>query len=172
MVLGETEASPKELADLLEENFHRVCEHVRILRDAGVIELVDEDNRRGGTQHIYKASTRLRFDFEEWAELPEAVQAAGTVSTLRIAIDDAIAALRTNAFDSHPRRALLQKPMIVDDQGFADADESALRHLAELEKIAAESAARLIDSGEEGIAVKTLTMIHPAAPRGERSGAV
>ncbi len=167
MVLGEVEASPKELSELLEEPFHRVCEHIRILREAGVIELVEEDRRRGGTQHIYKASTRPLFDAGEWTELPKLVRETGSVATLGVIFDEAAAAVRTGAFDSHPRRVLFQKPMVVDEQGFADADESALRHLANLDRIAAESAARLIEEKKSGTAIKTATIIHPAAPPGE-----
>lgn len=164
MVLGEVEASPKELQELLEEPFHRVCEHVRILRDAGVIELVDEDTRRGGTQHIYKASTRPTLDAEAWGELPKLVQEAGSVSTLSVAFNEARAAVEAGAFDSHPRRVLIQKPMIVDEQGWVEVDESLLRQLAELDRIATESATRLAERGEPGQPIRTALIAHPAAP--------
>lgn len=164
MVLGEVEASPKELEELLEEPFHRVCEHVRILRDAGVIELVDEDTRRGGTQHIYKASTRPALDADAWGELPKLVQEIGSVSTLSVAFNEARAAVEAGVFDSHPRRVLIQKPMIVDEQGWVDLDESLLRQLAEFNRIAAESAVRLAAQGESGQPVRTALLAHPAAP--------
>lgn len=164
MVLGEVEASPKELAEILEHDFHRVCEQVRLLRDSGYIELVAEDQRRGGTQHFYKATIRPLLDADEWAQLPRLARESISVSILRVIIDDAAAAINSGDFDAHPNRALLQKPMVVDEQGYKDADASALRHLAELNKIAAESAGRLISSGEQGIAVKTATIVHTAAP--------
>lgn len=161
LVLGEIEASPKELSELLDEDFHRVCEHVRILKKADMIELVDEDSRRGGIQHVYKANVRPLIEANEWALVPKFAREANSVAILRIAIDDATAAVNEGVFDSHPRRALLQKPMIVDEQGFADADDSALQHLDNLHRIAAESAGRL--AGNPGIAIKTVTIIHPAA---------
>ncbi|HUC00783.1 MAG TPA: hypothetical protein VMS11_13255 [Solirubrobacterales bacterium] len=163
MALGEVEASPKELSELLEHDFHRVCEQVRILRDAGFIELVAEDQRRGGTQHFYKATVRPLLDADEWAEFPLLARESISVSILRIIFDDVAEALKTGDFDAHPHRALLQKPMIVDEQGYEEADASALRHLAELNKIAAESAGRLIRNGKEGIPIKTATIIHTAA---------
>jgi hypothetical protein len=161
LVLGEIEASPKELSELLEEDFHRVCEHVQILKKADMIELVDEDSRRGGIQHVYKASVRPLIEANEWALVPKLAREANSVAILRIAIDDATAAVNAGTFDSHPRRALLQKPMIVDEQGFADADDSALQHLDNLNRIASEAAGRL--AGKPGIAIKTVTIIHPAA---------
>ncbi|HSS32335.1 MAG TPA: hypothetical protein VLL27_03545 [Solirubrobacterales bacterium] len=167
MVLGEVEASPKELAEMLEEDFQRVCEQVRLLRDGGFIELVAEDQRRGGTQHFYKATVRPLLDADEWARLPLVVRETVSATTLRAIFDDATAAMKSGAFEAHPHRVLIEKPMIVDEQGYKDADASALRHLAELNKIAAESAARLIETGEQGIPVKTAALVYTAAPASE-----
>jgi DNA-binding transcriptional ArsR family regulator len=163
-VLSEIEASPKELAELLEQDFQRVCEQVRVLRDGGFIELVAKDQRRGGTQHFYKATRRPLLDADEWAQLPQLARESISASILRVIIDEALAAIRTGDFDSHPHRALLEKPLIVDEQGYKDADASALRHLAELNRIATESAGRLIRNGEEGMPIRTATIIHTAAP--------
>jgi DNA-binding transcriptional ArsR family regulator len=163
-VLGETEASPKELSEMLEQDFQRVCEQVRILRDGGFIELVAKDQRRGGTQHFYKATRRPLLDADEWEELPQLARESISASVIRMIIDDVLEAIRTGAFDSHPHRALLDKPLVVDEQGYRDADASALRHLAELNKIATESAGRLSRSGEEGTLIKTATIIYTAAP--------
>lgn len=168
MLLGEVEASPKELAELLEEDFHRVCEQVRLLRDGGFIELVDEDQRRGGTQHFYKATIRPLLDADEWARLPLAVREAVSATTVRAIFEDATAALRSGDFEAHPHRVLIEKPMIIDEQGYEDADAAAVRYLTELNKIAAASAARLISNGEDGIPVKTATLVYTAAPRDPR----
>lgn len=167
MILGEVEASPKELSEMLEQDFQRVCEQVRVLRDGGFIELVAEDQRRGGTQHFYKATIRPLLDADEWAQLPLVVRETISAVTLRAIFNDATAAMRSGDFESHPHRVLIEKPMIVDEQGYKDADASALRYLTELNKIAAESAGRLVDSGEQGISVKTATLVYSAAPQGE-----
>lgn len=167
ILLGETEASPKELTEALGQDFQRVCEQVRILRDGGFIELVAKDRRRGGTQHFYRATVRPFLDADEWANLPLPVQESISASILRMVFKDAQAALRTGDFDAHPHRVLIEKPLIVDEQGFEDADASALRYLAELGRIALESSGRLTASGEEGISLNTATMIYTAAPPGE-----
>lgn len=169
MILGEVEASPKELSEALEEDFQRVCEQVRLLRDGGFIELVAEDQRRGGTQHFYKATIRPLLDADEWASLPLSVRETISAVTLRAIFDDATAAMRSGDFEAHPHRVLIEKPMIVDEQGYEDADASALRHLTELNKIAAESAGRIIDSGGQGIAIKTVTLVYTAAPPSDAS---
>ncbi len=163
-ILGEMEASPKELSEFLEQDFQRVCEQVRILRDGGFIELVAKDQRRGGTQHFYKATRRPLLDADEWGTLPQLARESISASVLRMIFSDVQEAVRTGAFDSHPHRALLEKPLIVDEQGYRDADASALRHLYELNKIAAESAGRLLRKREEGIPIKTATIVYTAAP--------
>lgn len=163
-VLSEIEASPKELSEMLEQDFQRVCEQVRILRDGDFIELVGKDQRRGGTQHFYKATRRPLLDAAEWEQLPQMARESISASVLRMIISDVLEAVRTGAFDSHPHRALLDKPLVVDEQGYRDADASALRHLTELNEIATESAGRLLRNGEEGIPIKTATIVYTAAP--------
>lgn len=76
-----------------------------------------------------------------------------------------IASIRAGIFDRRPHRALLRKPIVVDEQGFREADESALRHLADLSEIEARSAARLIERDEEGINVATATLVFESAQR-------
>jgi DNA-binding transcriptional ArsR family regulator len=170
MALGEITASPTELAELLEEDFQKVCEQVRILKKAGFIEVVDTDSRHGGTQFFYRATVRPLLDAEEWAQLPRVAREGVTVAIFRRVVNDGIAAIESGDFDAHPHRALLQKPMVVDEQGFREADEAALRHLAELTEIQSRSAARLIGRGEQGIRIKTVTIVHKAAEEDQDPG--
>lgn len=166
MALGNREASPKELAEILDEDFQRVCGQVRYLKRNGFIEMVDEDRRRGGVQHFYKAVVRPRVEADDWEHLPEFARRSNSAVILQEIVGDLRAALLSGDFDAHRHRALLQKPMVVDEQGMRELDESALRHLDEQERIEAESAARRIESGERGIPVKAITIVHPAAMSG------
>lgn len=162
MILGEREASPKELADLLDEDFHRVYEQVRILKKSEFIELVGTDSRKGGTQHFYKASVRPVLDAEAWEKFPRLAREIASVSIVRRIFADVLASVEAGVLDDRKHRALLRRPILVDEQGFKEADESALRHLAELAEIEARSASRLVASGEEGINVATATMVFEA----------
>lgn len=166
MVLGGREASPKELAEILDEDFQRVCNQVRYLKRNGFIELVDEDRRKGGVQHFYKAVVRPRLEADEWELMPEFARRSNSGLILQQIVADLRAALLSGDFDAHRHRALLQKPMVVDEQGMRELDESALRHLDEQERIEAESATRRVESGEQGIPVKAITIVHPAANSG------
>lgn len=171
LVLGEREASPTELAEILEEDLHRVCEQIKVLRKYDCVELVDVDHANGGARHTYRSSARPVFEADEWAAFPQLARESDSVAVLQIAFGDAAAAVADGSFDAHERRALLQQPVILDEQGFGEVDDSALQHLANVQRIAAESADRLVKSGEEGIPVKTLTMAHMAAQAQNRSGA-
>jgi DNA-binding transcriptional ArsR family regulator len=163
MVLGDREASPRELAELLDEDFHRVYEQVRILGKSNFIELVGTDSRHGGTMHFYKATVRPVLDAEAWERFPRLAREIASVSIARRIVGDLIASIRAGIFDRRPHRALLRKPLVVDEQGFREADESALRHLAELTEIEARSAARLVERDEEGIKVATATLVFESA---------
>lgn len=49
--------SPKDMADKLGDvSLQLVSYHVRILRDAGLLQLTSTEPRRGALQHFYKAS--------------------------------------------------------------------------------------------------------------------
>lgn len=170
MALGEITASSTELAELLEEDFAKVCEQVRILKAGDFIELVETDSRHGGTQFFYRATVRPLLDADEWAQLPRLARESTSVAIFCVIVDDAVAAIESGDFDAHRHRALLQKPMVVDEEGFKEADESALRHLADLADIEARSAARLIGRGEQGISIKTATIVHKAAPNDDEPG--
>jgi DNA-binding transcriptional ArsR family regulator len=166
MVLGERQASPEELAELLDEDLDQIYEQVRTLNNSEFIELVSADLRRGGTQHFYKATVRPVLDAEAWEKFPRLAREIASISIARRIFADVIASVEAGAFDEGPHRALMRKPLVVDEQGFKEADESALRHLSELAEIEARSAARLVERGQEGINVSTATLIFEAGRPG------
>ena len=53
---GEATYSPNQLSELLNEPLSNVSYHVRTLVDYGTIELVDTAQRRGATEHFYRAN--------------------------------------------------------------------------------------------------------------------
>jgi len=54
-ILVERIASPKEIADELGETLPHVSYHVRVLKELGLIELVEEEAIRGSVAHFYRA---------------------------------------------------------------------------------------------------------------------
>ncbi len=54
--------SPNELAVEFSEPLGNVSYHVVVLRDLGMVELVDTAARRGAIEHYYRARWRVRLD--------------------------------------------------------------------------------------------------------------
>jgi predicted transcriptional regulator len=166
MALADREGSPKELADSLGQKFQTVCTQIRWLERRGFIELVEEDKKKGGVQHFYKTTVHSRVEADEWEHLPEFARRSSSAAILQVVVQNLRKALASGDFDAHRHRVLLLKPMLVDEQGMRELDESALRNLDEQERIEAESAARRIVSGQRAIPVKAVTIVHPAAGSG------
>ena len=76
-LLTERTASPKEIADELDQKLTNVSYHVRVLEELGLIELVEEESIRGSVAHFYKAlqqdvfRTPLLLDEDGWRRVVE-----------------------------------------------------------------------------------------------------
>jgi DNA-binding transcriptional ArsR family regulator len=141
-------SSPRELAERSGERLPNLSYHMRVLRDAGCIELVRTAPRRGAIEHFYRASARPILDDDQWASLPISVRRALFGQTLREMWDDVLAAANTGGFDdpqAHVSRTWFQLDEIAWNglvQEMADMLEKAFA-------LHAESAARLADGGDQ-----------------------
>jgi len=71
-MLDEEPGSPVVLAGKLEAPLGTVSYHVRILYDLGLVELVSTRQRRGATEHIYRARAHPALTDRPWADHREA----------------------------------------------------------------------------------------------------
>src|SRR5215211_7477037 len=69
-MLAERRASPVQLASKLDASLGTVAYHVRTLHTLGLVELVDTRQRRGATEHYYRARGHPRFSDGAWDGLP------------------------------------------------------------------------------------------------------
>jgi predicted transcriptional regulator len=67
-ILNEKVASPNLLSQELGQSLNLVAYHVRVLEKYNCIELVDTKQRRGATEHFYRASSSQLLSDSEWAE--------------------------------------------------------------------------------------------------------
>jgi DNA-binding transcriptional ArsR family regulator len=158
VLLDESQASPKELADRLGESLENVAYHVRGLAKVGLIELIDTDTRRGGKQHFYKASARPIMDTSSWELLPQLLREVNSVWVAQIILGDLIEALGAGTFDARPGRTMLRMHIVVDDEGYDELEPAARRYLEELQAIEARSGERRSKSGERGVNVATAAL--------------
>ncbi len=166
IILNEKVASPNMLAQHLDQSLNLVAYHVRVLEKYDCIELVDTKQRRGATEHFYRATRRQFLTDSEWSRLPKILRPGLSGAVLKTAFDDVEEALDQNTFDELEDRHLSRTPMVVDRKGWDDAAEVLAETLKRLIEIQAESTERLGTSDEEGIHSKVL-MLHFKSPSGD-----
>lgn len=169
VLLTETEASPSEIAERLEEGFDNTAYQVRALAAIGCIALVRKETRRGGTAHIYKAVARPILDTESWEKLPLLEREIRSASDMQLLLGDAIEAIRAGTFDARLARTMLRIPAVLDDEGLSEVESAAAAFLDAALTAQANSSERLAESGEEGFkaSVGALAFELPSRPRGE-----
>ncbi|MDQ2631923.1 MAG: helix-turn-helix domain-containing protein [Actinomycetota bacterium] len=173
IILNEKVASPNMLAQELDQSLNLVAYHVRVLEKYDCIELVDTKQRRGATEHFYRATRRQFLTDSEWSNLPESLRPGLSGAMLKSAFDDIEEALDKETFDELEDRHLSRTPMVVDKKGWKDASELLEGTLERLLEIQAEANERLAKSDEESLLCKVV-MLHfksPASAEGDGAAA-
>jgi DNA-binding transcriptional ArsR family regulator len=135
------EASPVELARLLDQPLATVSHHVRVLRDLRAIELTRTQQRRGALEHHYRALMPAFFDDQQWQLVPTHLRRGIAGQLFGRIFSEAAAAGSKGAFDaaeSHLDRMIVE----LDSQGWRHASEALLDLLQRIQAIQAESDAR------------------------------
>lgn len=148
-ILEERElASPNELSDLLGVSLGVMSYHVRRLHALGFLELVKRTPRRGAIEHHYRAKARPKVSDEGWAETPSIVKRAMVGASLEQVSGYVNAAAAKGGFDNADAH-LSRSVITLDEQGWKDLAAELAKTLATIEKIEAQSAARLRRAGDE-----------------------
>lgn len=163
-ILNERMASPNELAKELGEGLSQVSYHVKVLRDYNCIELVKTEPRRGAVEHYYRATSRAFLTDRDWQQLPQSIRPGMSADLLQAIVDDAVAALEEETFDSRGDRHLSWTPLVVDEQGWSDLTDAVADTLKRVLTVQAESAKRLAENGGEGIPTSVAMMAYEVPP--------
>lgn len=164
--LNERVASPNLLAQELDQSLNLVAYHVRVLEKYDCIELVDTKQRRGATEHFYRATRRQFLTDSEWSRMPESLRPGLSGAMLKALFDDVEAAVNANTFDAIDDRHLSRTPMVVDQKGWSDVAELLGDTLDQILEIQAESSARLAESGDDGLLSRVM-LLHFRSPEAE-----
>lgn len=156
IILNERVASPNLLSQELDQSLNLVAYHVRVLEKYDCIELVDTKQRRGATEHFYRATRRQFLSDSEWARMPESLRPGLSGAMLKSVFDDIEEAVTEDTFDEREDRHLSRVPMLVDKQGWDDVATLLSSTLERVLEIQAESSQRLAEGEETG----TLTKVH------------
>ena len=163
IILNERVASPNLLSQELDQSLNLVAYHVRVLEKYDCIELVDTKQRRGATEHFYRATRRQFLSDSEWARMPQSLRPGLSGAMLKSMFDDIEEAVKSGAFDEQEDRHLSRTPMVVDQKGWDETSKLLSETLDRVFEIQAESQERLTSSGEEGMLSK-VEMLHFRSP--------
>jgi DNA-binding transcriptional ArsR family regulator len=154
-ILAERISSPAEMARELDEDLSNVSYHTKQLVELECAELVSTRPVRGALEHFYRATERSLIDREEWDELDPMMAESLTHEMMQKLLDDFVASARASIVGSDADFHLGRTPLVLDQEGLKEALEAHERAHSELVEIAARSAERMVESGEEGINVSS-----------------
>jgi DNA-binding transcriptional ArsR family regulator len=163
IILNERVASPNLLSQELDQSLNLVAYHVRVLEKYDCIELVDTKQRRGATEHFYRATRRQFLSDAEWSRLPEVLRPGLSGAMLQAVFTDIQEAVGQNTFDALDDRHLSRTPMVVDKQGWTEVASLLADTLDRVLEIQAESSARLATGDESGMLSK-VEILHFKSP--------
>lgn len=145
-LLCDEPSSPRRLSDALEENLSSVAYHMEILRDTGLIELVETRPVRGAVEHIYRPTEPLVIPEGLWSKLPPAARAKIWGDVLVDIDNDVTASVTAGTFDARADFHISWTPLCLDEIGCQKLAEKADRWLEEMVEVQAESAERLSEN--------------------------
>ena len=149
-ILNEGKASPNEIAKQIDEGVSKVGHHIKELHDSGCIELVGTEQRRGATEHYYRAIKRPLVSDETARALPPETKREFAALILQAVMAEGLAALRAGKMDEDDDICLGWRSMSLDAEGRRELADEQADSLARVMEIEARSATRLAESEEEG----------------------
>jgi DNA-binding transcriptional ArsR family regulator len=167
-MLADRSASPVQLSGKLDATLGTVAYHVRTLHSLGLVELVDTRQRRGATEHYYRAREHPRFPDDAWSDLaPVAKQRMLSAMLQQIGqyVTGAAAAGGFDRAEAHMTRSALR----LDERGWQQLATATRKWLREAEKIQ-ESAARRMDGAASADKDAPAGLEGDAAPDANGSG--
>lgn len=167
IILNEKVASPNMLAQQLDQSLNLVAYHVRVLEKYDCIELVDTKQRRGATEHFYRATRRQFLSDDEWSRLPASLRPGMAGAVLKSVFEDLEAASKSGTLDEVDDMHLSRTPMVLDREGWDDVSETLKACLDRLLEIQAEASQRIAESGEAGVNAK-VHLLHFKSPDGDK----
>jgi DNA-binding transcriptional ArsR family regulator len=154
-ILADRTASPAEMARELDEELSNVSYHTKQLVEFECAELVSTRPVRGALEHFYRATERHLLVMEEWEELDPVMKEDLVCEFMQKILDDFVASARAGLIGSDENFHLTRTPLVLDSEGLQEALEAHERTRLEILEIEARSAARMVESGEEGIHAST-----------------
>jgi hypothetical protein len=168
IILNERVASPNLLSQELEQSLNLVAYHVRVLEKYDCIELVDTKQRRGATEHFYRATRRQFLSDSELSRLPDSLRPGLAGAVLKSVFDDIEEASKTGTLDEVDDLHISRTPMVVDKQGWSEVSDLLAGTLDRVLEIQAEASERIASGEEPGILSK-VHLLHFKSPDSKKN---
>jgi DNA-binding transcriptional ArsR family regulator len=161
-ILSEGTNSPSRMHRRMENvSLPLVCHHIKVLRNTGLIELVEIKLRGGRKEHIYRAAKRQFFSLEEWLAVDPRFRDPLIGTILRQISDDTGRAAAEGRFSEFPDSHLSRSPIELDAQGWKEVVEGLEVALESALEAHARSKERAQVSGEALMAARVVMMQFP-----------
>lgn len=161
-VLEQRTASPKQIADEIDQPLTHVSYHVRQLAELGVITLVSTRQRRGAIEHLYRMDARPSISDEAWRQAPEIAKQA-LIGTVLGQVSTQVNAGAAQAGFSRDGARLSRLPLELDERGWREASKAFEGLAAKLERIQEEANARARDAHADRTDATAVLMLFEAA---------
>lgn len=113
-------------------------------------------------QNFYRATARIFFDDTEWRTIPPTLKEGLRITLLQNLIDDAIAALEDETYDSFDGSHMSWSPMLIDEQARVEINELLDQTLRKALAIQERAAKRLGTNGDKGISYSVSLLGYPS----------
>jgi predicted transcriptional regulator len=166
-ILVERTASPVEMGRELEEETSNVSFHVKRLVELDCAELVRTRQRRGATEHFYRATERSLVSTEEWENLAPAEAHWFCAEIFQQVIDDFVASEKAQLMGSEKDLHLTRTPALLDRDGLDEGMkifERARLEMVEVERRCMERAAERTDADERFPVSSSLALFRVPRP--------
>jgi hypothetical protein len=150
-------ASPFRLAEEMGEEPSKVAYHFRELVAFGLLEVVDEHQRRGAIEKVHESTANALAWEEEWKQIPPIFKQHISALTARLGFEALGAAIDSGSFHSRDDAVLAQDTMRVDEQGAQEVLAILTKSLEDLIIARDRAEARLADRDEEGFLLSYMT---------------
>jgi DNA-binding transcriptional ArsR family regulator len=111
-------SSPRDVADALGARLNLVSYHTQKLLDAGLLELVRIERKRGAHQHFYRAVVSGQIHDADWEKLPVRLRRVIVRRTIEDVFKEVADALPRGGMDSRHSH-VSRSPLTLDERGRA-----------------------------------------------------
>ncbi|HEY6145817.1 MAG TPA: hypothetical protein VIV13_06045, partial [Solirubrobacterales bacterium] len=159
------------IAEAVGEPLEDVIDAVRLLENAGMVDVVGEvPGGDGTTGRIYRAPRMRLIETAEWEELSRPERERISAGVRNLIANEIESAVRAKTFDARTSRHLARVPLLLDEQGWAELAELHTKIISDTVKLQAETLERLEESDETPLHARSIIYLFEVPDEGDLDG--